>query len=268
MEYIKSRNNPIIKKVKQLNNKKYRDADQMYYIEGIKFILEAFNNNVDIVYILMSDEFTKEHLSSRIFEEVKVCGAKKYILPNNLFSDISDTTAPQGIMAVLKSKRIDLQDILIQNNFLLILDSIQDPGNLGTIIRTADAANATGLILSKGCVDVYNPKVLRSTMGSIFHIPIFLTENIIETVRFLKQKQINVYASQLNAENNYFDVDFKKNMALIIGNESNGVQKELLFEADELIKIPMPGRSESINASVACAILTFEVVRQRFNKGS
>lgn len=137
---------------------------------------------------------------------------------------------------------------------------------MGTIIRTADAAGFTGIIVSQGCVDVYNPKVLRSTMGSIFHIPLFFSDNLGETIQILKSKGTKIYAAHLKGTSNYFQLDMHNDTAIIIGNESKGISAEIAALADELVKIPMIGKAESLNASVAAALLMYESVRQRINQ--
>lgn len=137
---------------------------------------------------------------------------------------------------------------------------------MGTIIRTADAAGMTGVIVSKGCVDVYNPKVLRSTMGSIFHIPICQSQDIFETMDRMKKRGIKICAAHLEGSCDYFDLEYKNNIAIVIGNEANGISEEVKNFADILVRIPMPGRAESLNASVAAGILMYEILRKNIGK--
>ena len=168
---------------------------------------------------------------------------------------------------VAETRFYEIDEILGSTNYLLIMDSIQDPGNLGTMIRTADAAGFTGMIISKGCVDVYNPKVLRSTMGSIFRMPLCFTDKLENVLENIKLKGIRVYASHLSAKESCYEINMTNNIAIIIGNEANGISNEILPYADKLIKIPMYGRTESLNASIAAGILMFECVRQRMANG-
>ena len=149
---------------------------------------------------------------------------------------------------------------------MLVLENIQDPGNLGTIFRTAEAAGATGIVLSKDCVDLYNPKVIRSTMGAIFRIPFIYTDDLIGTIDELKREGITVYAAHLKGENSYDMEDYKTACAFLIGNEGNGLPEETAACADRKILIPMEGGAESLNAAVASAVLMFEAGRQRRNK--
>jgi TrmH family RNA methyltransferase len=146
---------------------------------------------------------------------------------------------------------------------IIILENIQDPGNLGTIIRTADAVGANGIIISKGSVDVYNPKVVRATMGSIFRVPIISESNLVEDINTLRDNNIEVLASHLQGSSNIYDCDLTKGVAILIGNEGNGLSEGITGLANRNIKIPMIGKSESLNAGVAASIMVYEVLRQR-----
>ena len=150
-----------------------------------------------------------------------------------------------------------------KNPFLLILENLQDPGNLGTILRTAEGAGVTGVILSKGCVDLYNPKTIRSTMGSVYRVPTLYTEDLCQTVEVLKKHGICSYAAHLKGANFYDQENYQSGTAFLIGNEGNGLTEELTEKADTLIRIPMEGQLESLNAGVASAILMYEAYRQR-----
>ena len=205
-------------------------------------------------------------MSNGLFDTLKEYDTEKFIVPDKLFSEISDTENPQGILAVLKIETHSIDEIKLRNNFILVLDSIQDPGNLGTIIRTADAAGVDGVVLSRGCVDLYNPKVLRATMGSIYHVPVYYNEDINNTVKVLKQNGSTVYAAHLDGINNYFDMDMKRKIVIIIGNEANGISEEVVRIADHLVKIPIIGSSESLNAAIAASLIMYEAVRQRHLK--
>ena len=144
----------------------------------------------------------------------------------------------------------------------MILDDIQDPGNMGTILRTADSLNMKQIIVSKDCADAYNPKVVRSTMGAIFRINIIESDNLVKTIKEMKKHKIKVMATSLETSKSMYDVSYEKT-AIVIGNEANGVEKEILELADEKIKIPMPGKTESLNASVATAVILYEAMRNK-----
>ncbi|MDF2522545.1 MAG: methyltransferase, TrmH family, group 3 [Clostridiales bacterium] len=265
MQTITSSQNPVIKEIKSLKIRKNREEKQLFFIEGIRFVEEALKEGVAIETILFSDRLYETRGGEDIISQIREGDYETYHLPDKLFQEISDTENPQGIIAVVKMKQYKLEEIIDEGDFFLILDSLQDPGNMGTIIRTADAAGVTGIIISRGCVDIYNPKVLRSTMGSIFHIPFCFSESLPEAIRQLKEQGIKVFAAHLDGKLNYFDADMKCGTAIIIGNEANGISQETAEQSDSFVKIPMPGRSESLNASVAASLLMYEVVRQRFN---
>lgn len=177
-----------------------------------------------------------------------------------VFSGITDVTNPQGILAVI-GKNTDINEIDYNQNLFLVLDNIQDPGNVGTILRTADSINLKQIIVSKGTADCYNPKVVRSTMGAIFRVKVIECEDLKKVVKEMKKRKIKVYATDLQTDKSIYDVDYKKS-AIVIGNEANGVSKELLEIADEKIRIPMIGKTESLNAAVATGIILYEVVRK------
>lgn len=161
-------------------------------------------------------------------------------------------------------KTYKLDDILsVKNPFLVICESINDPGNLGSLIRTADASGASGVLLSNSCVDLYNSKVIRSSMGSIFHIPIITNIQLSDLFTILKINNISTYGAFLNTENTLYSQPLTEPTAILIGNEANGLTPETIDKCDNLFKIPMPGKAESLNASVAFGIIAFEVVRQR-----
>ncbi len=263
MNIITSGQNPVVKEIKTLANKKYREEKKLYFIEGIRFIEEAFKENVHIEKILISEKLASNKGGEEVLAKINASGCNTYMLNEKLFKEISETENPQGVLAVLKTRQYGFSDIIRENNFLLILESIQDPGNMGTIIRTADAAGVTGIVMSKGCVDIYNPKVLRSTMGSIFRVPIYMSEDLRETIDSIKLRGMKVYAAHLKGRLNYFEADLKGNTAVIIGNEANGISDMAAGCSDELLKIPMFGTIESLNASVAASILMYEAVRQR-----
>ena len=289
MNFICSGQNQVIKEIKALKEKKYRDQKGLYFIEGIRFIEEALKENVEITKIIVSDKLEEVNGGKELLEqlenanfynvppfsnevkEAESSGAKHprdfvYTVPNKLYMELTDTENPQGILAVLRKKQINIEEVYDKKNFFVVLDSIQDPGNMGTIIRTADAAGATGVVVSKGCVDVYNPKVLRSTMGSLFHVPICYGENILETLQSMKDKGIRLCAAHLSGNRNYFELGYKDNIAIIIGNEANGISDNIAAISNELVKIPMAGKSESLNASVAAGLLMYEVLRLQLKK--
>ena len=179
----------------------------------------------------------------------------------------TQVTNPQGIMAIVE-KKSEQSEIDFTQDIIVILDDIQDPGNLGTILRTMDSIGLNQVIVSNETADAYNPKVVRSTMGAIFRINIIKSDNLIETIKKIKKHHFKLVVTSLQTENSLYDMDFNKKI-IVIGNEANGVSKEIQNMADEKIKIPMLGKTESLNASVATGIVLYEYVRQKlYRKGT
>lgn len=260
---ITSKDNDTVKYLKKLKDKKYRDQENCYIVEGIKLIKEAIQENAKIKLVVVCDDCTQE---DAIDSELKYEIAKLdcVYVTEKIFSNITSVINPQGILAVIE-KNSGLEQIDYNDDLFLILDDIQDPGNMGTILRTADSINLKQIIVSKGSADIYNPKVVRSTMGAIFRINIIETDNLEKTIKEMKKHKIKIATTSLQTENSIYDISYKKT-AIVIGNEANGVSQEVLDLADEKIKIPMLGKTESLNASVATAIVLYEAVRQKYNK--
>ncbi len=262
MNYIESSQNNTIKEIKALHMKKNRDSRGLYFVEGIRFVGDAVENGQEFVKVIISNKLQELNGGAKIIEQVTAVCPEVFLVPEKLFNELSDTQSPQGILAVLKKRDFDIDEVIKECRSIVILDGLQDPGNVGTIIRTADSAGISAVFMTKGCVDLYSPKVLRSTMGSVFHMPIFEGLNIIELIDRLKLEDYRVIASHLDGKNNYYDEDMTGRSAIIVGNEANGISGETAEKADRLVKIPMPGKAESLNASVAAAIMIYEIVRQ------
>ena len=263
LDTIFSRENSVVKHVRKLKIKKYRQKNNQFMIEGVRFVKEALISDAPIRYCLCSAVFSSDEDVRKLLDDILKKGIKIYIVDENLLKDICDTETPQGIVAVIDRVGYDINQLIKESDLIVIVDRIQDPGNLGTIIRTADAAGAKGVILSEGTVDVYNPKVLRSTMGSIFHIPVAMTSDLIDAVEKLKKQGFTIYASSLEGSIAYYDEAYTGKTAIIIGNEAQGIESSLMLRSDKLIKIPMHGLAESLNAAVAAGIILFEVVKKK-----
>ncbi|WP_026477053.1 23S rRNA (guanosine(2251)-2'-O)-methyltransferase RlmB [Alkaliphilus transvaalensis] len=260
---ITSDSNPVVKHVAGLKIKKNRIKHKQFVVEGLRFIQEALHHAVSIEYILYSDGLRKIKGGEELFEEIEG-QYKMYTLSDKLMVKLSDTENPQGIMAVINMPEVSIDQLSSnKNQFLVILDGIQDPGNMGTIIRTAEGAGADAVLLTKGSVDPFNSKTLRATMGAIFHFPVISVENNEELIDYLKKQQIRLIATHLETKNTYNDISYKGNIALLIGNEANGIKDEFLSHADEVIKIPIVGKIESLNASVAAGILIYKALEDR-----
>jgi len=245
---ITSTDNKLIKHIASLHKKKYRDEYNEYIIEGIKSVKEALQNNVEITHIIACN-----------FNESLNTDLEIITVPNHIMEKISEAKTPQGLLAVAKITKAELPT---NSKRILILDNLQDPGNLGTIIRTADATAFDAIIISKNSVDLYSPKVVRSTMGSLFHLPIITNADLEKEITNLKEKNFTIYMSLLdNDSKNLFEENLKTPLAIVIGNEGNGISKELIPYGDVKLKIPMPGKSESLNASIAASILMYETIR-------
>ncbi|MBC2580282.1 RNA methyltransferase [Clostridium sp. DJ247] len=257
MESIQSKDNSFIKDIKKLKDKKYRTENNKFLIEGFRFVSEALQSNFNVSFIFISDKaldkYDNFHIKNKLQKNTQV-----YKVTEQILKGISSTDTPQGIVAVVDNKNIKIEN---KQGFYVLVDKVQDPGNMGTIIRTAHAAGSLGIIVTKGTVDIYNEKTLRSTMGSIFHIPIIQDDNL-EKLEVLKTNGFKLVVSSLDTENNFFDVNLKDRVIIAVGNEGNGVSEEIFHRADYKIKIPMPGDAESLNVSIAAAVMMFEVVRQ------
>ncbi len=262
---ITSKDNEIIKHIKKLKEKKYRDQYNEFIIEGTKMIEEALEEKAKIKSIIICDDCKNQGAipSDLMYEIAKLdC----IYVSEKVFNTITDVINPQGIMAVLE-KPVSSENVIDYNNeIFLILDNIQDPGNMGTILRTADSLNIKQIIVSKGSADVYNLKVVRSTMGAIFRVKVIETENLVKTIKEIKKHKITVYATDLRTDKSIYDIDYNKS-AIIIGNEANGVSEDVLKEASERIKIPMLGKTESLNAAVATSVILYEAYRQMNSLG-
>lgn len=266
MREILSTSNPIIKDIKKLKRKKERWNRKLYIIEGVKIIDEYIEYIGKPELIFISDALFTVTGGIELFNKISGYGDNLIKITHRILEDLSDTENPQGIIAVANFNECKIEEVFVgKNNFIIVLDEVQDPGNLGTIIRTADAFNASGIILTDNCVDLYNPKVIRGTMGSLFHIPIFIAENKVEIINYLKDRGITIYSTYLQGKNYINKIDMTKDVAIIIGNESRGISKELLELSDYTLKIPMHGKAESLNAAIAASVIMYEVARQRLN---
>ncbi len=184
---------------------------------------------------------------------------KIFQVPRELMEHMSDTKNSQGILAVVRQKKYTE----LPGDFFLILDTLQDPGNMGTIFRTAEAAGVDGILMNRDCVDVYSPKVVRATMGAMFRMPFMVSDDLPAEIRRMKSEGVQVYAAHLRGTKNHWDFDYRQPTAFMIGNEGNGLQDEIATLADTYLRIPMMGHTESLNAGVAASVLMYEALRQR-----
>lgn len=261
---ITSTANPRVKNLIQLQKKsKVRREQQCFAVEGIKMVLEAPAERLKAVY--MSESFAKdEKQRTAVVAKAKSAGCIAEILSDKVFKEASDTMTPQGVMAVVSMKTWDWKDLLRgESRLILLLESLQDPGNLGTILRTGEGAGIDGVILNRTSVDPYMPKVIRSTMGSIYRVPIAVAEDLEPVVSSLRDSGCRVFAAHLKGKKSYYEQDYLKDTCFMIGNEANGLSDSLAQMATDYIRIPMSGQVESLNAGVAAALLMYEAKRQR-----
>lgn len=247
---ITSKDNELIKHIKSLNQKKYRDEYNEYFIEGIKSVTEAILEEASIKQIIICEELLQKQIDTKDYS-VEFVSSK-------VFESITDTKSPQGILAVLKKENTTSTN----QNVIFALDDVQDPGNVGTIIRTLDCAGIKNLIVSKGTADVYNPKVVRSTMGAIYRIHIDECDDLLEMLKKMQDDGYKIVVTTLDTENYYEKLNFKEKCVIVIGNESKGIKKEIQDLSDIKVKIPLLGKTESLNAGVAASIIAYEYVRK------
>jgi len=252
---IASSANPQIRQISAMIKKvKARNEADAYVVEGIRMVREIPAE--DRLGVYASESFLKQYQ-----------GETSDIVPvtDKVFKEISDTKTPQGIMAVVRQKHYAVKDLINKEKvpLFLMLESIQDPGNLGTMLRMAEGAGVTAVIMNRSTVDIYNPKVVRSTMGSVFRVPFVCVADLGKTAQQLKAAGVSLYAAHLKGRHYYFQEDYTKATAVMIGNEAAGLSDALAAMADSYIKIPMGGHVESLNAAMAATILMYEARRQR-----
>lgn len=253
---IESKNNNLFKEIKKLKEKKHRIKSNKYLIEGLRFVEEAIKSKVSIDSIIFTESFKEKNpdLFLKINENIKLIQMNEALL-----KQLCSTENPQGIVGVINMQNKELKS----GELVVLVDKVQDPGNMGTIIRTAHAAGAAGIVMTKGTVDIYNDKTLRSTMGSIFYIPI-VEDDSLDFVKSLKKEGHKLVVSSLQGKNNFFEENLQGKVMIAVGNEGNGVSEEVYDIADIKVKIPMPGEAESLNVAVATSIMIYEKIRQSF----
>lgn len=251
---ITSRENKVFRLVKNLKTKRGRDENALFVIEGIRSVSDAIKKGVQLDLVAIEDG----HRFDMEFD------CPVYTFAPKLFGELSDTVTPQGIIAVCKKPGCCLSDFNeSENSCVIMCENVQDPGNIGTIIRTAHAAFCDGVVLTKGCCDLYNPKIIRATMSGVFSVPVLTDADCEETIAHFKNRGYKVVAGALNERaKNLYETDLTGKTLIIIGNEGNGVTQNTLSLCDVIAKIPMKADAESLNASVAAAVLVYEKLRQ------
>lgn len=272
MQFISSTSNEKIKRTALYSQKaSARKEDGVFIAEGTKLVIESPGDMVREIFISESCLEELESAKGSLWDKFKSLSAS---LPGDavikvsdrVFEKISSQKSPQGMLAVIRTLSYKKEDITKGNPLILILEDIQDPGNVGTIFRTAEAAGVTGILLSEGCADPLSPKVVRSSMGAIFRMPFVFAPDLPEAVAGLEKDGISCFAARLDAASEYDKCDLTAPSALLIGNEGNGLSAEVTAAASKGIYIPMSGKTESLNAAVSASILSYEAARQRRNK--
>jgi TrmH family RNA methyltransferase len=259
-----------LKELLKLKTKKGRKEKKRFLVEGKRFLKEALESNWMAELVLFSEIFERTSDEKSFLNEIKKKGIEIIPVKNQIIKSLSDTVTPQGIIGVVQKKEFISQEAFAlkktltkEISFILALDSVHDPGNLGTLIRTADAAGVELVLLSEDTAELYNPKVLRSTMGSIFHLPIVEDVNLKNSTPFLKKDGFKIFASEVKAGKLYDQLDYSGKVCLIIGSEAEGIDEKIKELSDEIVRIPIYGKAESLNASVAGGIILFEMARKR-----
>ncbi|QHI73055.1 TrmH family RNA methyltransferase [Aminipila terrae] len=267
---ITSPDNKIFKMCLQLENRKHREKLGRYIIEGPNLIEEALKNNRIPDFLILAEEDKQKSEIVALCERYAAIAGKSgnekvLVFEENLFARITQTENSQGILGIVQKAFYDEKDFFCGkkqgNGNVVVLDRLQDPGNVGTIIRTADAAGYDGIMILKGTVDVFSAKVVRACTGSLFRMPMLFVDSPEQAIDLLKKHHKRVVSTGFETDKYYYETDLRTNIGLVIGNEGNGICEEFKLHADTVIKIPMSGSIESLNASVAAAILMYEAMR-------
>jgi TrmH family RNA methyltransferase len=250
----------------QLSKKpRERNRQGLFVVEGVKMFREAPTERIRQVYL---SEKAERELYGQYREKLERLPCE--IVSDEVFARMSDTQTPQGVLCLLEQYHYELEPLIAKSTnkkqaLFILLENIQDPGNLGTILRTGEGAGVDGVIMSRETADIYNPKTIRSTMGSVYRVPFLYTQDIRQTMKTLQEQGVSVYAAHLDENNSsyYYEYEYRNHTAFLIGNEGNGLKEETAACADYRLKIPMEGSVESLNAAVAASVLMYEAYRQR-----
>ncbi len=261
---VTSPQNPQIKYLRKLAQRKFREKERRFIVEGSLLVAEALSFGWPLELLVYTGEWGASRQGQKILRLAEKINLKRLEVDKALFAELAATQTPQGVLAVARRREDGLTGLLEKKPSLFVLaDAVQDPGNLGTIVRCADAAAADGVLLTKGTVDLFNPKTLRATMGSVFHLPVL---TVVETDRLLAQLAragLQLVVGDPEAKKILPDCNFTLPTVLAVGNEARGCSDEIMKRAHQVVRIPMPGRAESLNVAMAAAIMLYEVVRQR-----
>ena len=263
-EIITSPHNDIIKLAGALKQKKYRDKHGLFMIEGARLAEEGIKSGWTIFACLYTEEAEKNKRIQAILELVANKGCRMILIPSSIYNKITDTEQPQGIMLLIEKRVFTIEELLVKpsTHLIVVLDGLQDPGNVGTVIRTADAVGCSGVI-TIGSADLFAAKTVRASMGSLFHVSVIESSSRSGIIASLRKARVNILATALDSSTVYFEADLRKAVAVIFGNEGQGVSDEMLAGADGRLNIPIYGQAESLNVAVSSAVILYEALRQR-----
>ncbi len=256
---IESTSNGQYKRIRKLmRQSKARQGEKVFVAEGIKILREASERGL-LQSVYVSESLWESETSIPLDDAIPV-----EVIRDHIFTQLSDTVHPQGVLGIVKMPEYD-RDCMMQDPDakLLCLEDVRDPGNMGTMIRTAEGAGMSGIILSSSCVDIYNPKVVRATMGSLLRVPYYICDDLPSEITKLQAEGVCFYAAHLGGSRLYYDVSYEGRIGILIGNEAHGLSDGVADQADELIKIPMQGKLESLNAAVSAALIMYEATRRQ-----
>jgi len=257
---ITSETNNVLKMVRALHRRHIREKEQLFLLEGAHCLIEAISKNVELKQIVASAGYLDERmeeLSGLELDEISVVDDK-------IFADLATTTTSCGVLAIAKIPKQERKTFSSwQPRVIAVVDAVQDPGNLGTIVRTAFAAQLGGLLVLKGSADLYNPKVVRAAAGALFALPILSDVEAHDAVAMLKANNYRLISCQMSARKHYFEAELSDSVAIVLGNEGQGINETMQRSADESISIPMNPLSESLNVAISGGIILFETLKQR-----
>lgn len=263
--YLASRQNPRLKYLRRLASRRFRDREGKFLVEGIRFVEEALNSSYPVEMLVFCRKVGDTPRGRALLDAAASRDIPLLEVEETLFQELADTVTPQGVLALVARRRLELADLRAGTGpwLLVLVDAVLDPGNLGTIVRAADAAGADGVILLQGTADIFSPKALRATMGSIFHVPLIQGSAVAEVKSFFARHGIKLVAGTPHEGKVIYESDLTVPCAIVVGGESRGLGEAVLTGAEERVYIPMPGRAESLNVAVSAAVMLYEAVRQR-----
>ncbi|MEW6573520.1 MAG: RNA methyltransferase [Bacillota bacterium] len=258
------KHNPRVKGLLRLARRHRREQEEKFLIEGPRLVLEALSAGWPLEAVYCTARFAESEKNAELLNSLHEYGVIVYALPIEVFSRIASTEEPQGVLAVARTRKVEAGELFRDPSpLVVVVDGLQDPGNLGTIIRTADAAGASGAVLLPGTVDIYNPKVVRATAGALFRLPVIEGLPLDEALTLIKNAALELVVADPRGSVPFYAADLSGPVAIVVGSEGTGIKHKVQKAASERVFIPMPGGAESLNAAVAASLLIYEAVRQR-----